>query len=225
MRVPPWCSPSRPWSHLCVAVCCSVLQCVAVFGSVLQCFAVCCSVLHYIGIWSMRVSLSSGACTPCTSWSYLENIYICMYVLRVCVYVYIYRVDMEHASCTLVQFLQPLQILVTPREYMYYYVYIVCGVCVFVCVCRLVQNDTHLMSCSQVVCIHTHTHTHKHTILQHTATYCNMQHTEADCNRLHHTTTHCSTLQHTAKHYNTLQHTATHCNTPHHTATHCNIRI
>jgi len=30
----------------CVAVCCSVLQCFAVFGSVLQCVAVCCSVLQ-----------------------------------------------------------------------------------------------------------------------------------------------------------------------------------
>ena len=32
----------------CVAVCCSVSQCVAVYRSVLQCVAVCCSVCFYI---------------------------------------------------------------------------------------------------------------------------------------------------------------------------------
>jgi len=36
--------------HMCVAVCCSVLQCVAVCCSVLQCVAVCCSVLQCVAV-------------------------------------------------------------------------------------------------------------------------------------------------------------------------------
>jgi len=36
---------SVPW---CVAVCCSVLQCVAVYCSVSQCVAECCSELHFV---------------------------------------------------------------------------------------------------------------------------------------------------------------------------------
>ena len=34
----------------CVAICCSVMQCVAVCGSVLQCVAVCCSVLQCVAV-------------------------------------------------------------------------------------------------------------------------------------------------------------------------------
>jgi len=46
------CSPrsQRPWQHLCVAVCCSVLQCVVV--SVLQCVAVYCGVLWCVAVCS-----------------------------------------------------------------------------------------------------------------------------------------------------------------------------
>jgi len=34
-----------------VAVCCSVLQYVAVYCSVLQCVAICCSVLQYVAVY------------------------------------------------------------------------------------------------------------------------------------------------------------------------------
>jgi len=39
------CAGSKRYVHICVALCCIVLQCIAFCGSVLQCVAVCCSVL------------------------------------------------------------------------------------------------------------------------------------------------------------------------------------
>jgi len=49
-----WCSVSR-LKLQCVAMCCSVLQCVAVWCGVsrlkLQCVAVCCSVLQCVAVW------------------------------------------------------------------------------------------------------------------------------------------------------------------------------
>jgi len=57
-------------SHVCVAVCCSVLQCVAVCCSVLQCVAVCCSVFR----WEMRDDKS------CVTLVYLKlNLYVPFY--------------------------------------------------------------------------------------------------------------------------------------------------
>jgi len=56
--------------------------------------------------------------------------------------------------------------------------------------------------------------------LQHTATHCRiLQHAAAHCNTLPYTATRCSTLQHTAMYCNTLQHTAAHCSTLQRTTT------
>ena len=65
---------------------------------------------------------------------------------------------------------------------------------------------------------HTDTATHCGT-LQRTATHGNTrQHTATNCNKLQHTATHCNTATHWNTH--TRQHTATHCNTLKHTKTH-----
>ena len=44
----------------CIAVCCFVLQCIAVYCSVLQCIAVCCSVLQYIAVCCSVVQCVAG---------------------------------------------------------------------------------------------------------------------------------------------------------------------
>jgi len=64
----------------CVAVCCSVLQCVAVWFevdlmcscSVLQCVAVCCSVLQYVAV-----------CDGCHK-ARVEQVVVLLWVLVVC---------------------------------------------------------------------------------------------------------------------------------------------
>jgi len=56
-------------------------------------------------------------------------------------------------------------------------------------------------------------------------TYISTQkHVAAPYNTLRHTATHCNTLQHAATRCNTLQHTATHCDTLRHTVAHCKSR-
>ena len=49
-------SSTRDEYHVCVAVCCSVLQCVAVCCSVLQCVAVCCSVLQCVAVMCAHIA-------------------------------------------------------------------------------------------------------------------------------------------------------------------------
>ena len=45
-------------------LCCSVLRCVAVYYSVLQCVAVCCSVLHYVAMGRIYQTPLCVQCLP-----------------------------------------------------------------------------------------------------------------------------------------------------------------
>jgi len=66
-------------------VCCSVLQCVAVYCSVLQCIAVCCSVFQYVAVCcsakfaNYEVSYTRCAAVCC---SVLQCVAVCCSVLR-----------------------------------------------------------------------------------------------------------------------------------------------
>jgi len=71
----------RWWGFL--AVCCSVLQCVAVFCSMLQCFAVCCSVLqtHDVdGAAFSRIRPEASSASSCCS--VLQRVAACCSVLQ-----------------------------------------------------------------------------------------------------------------------------------------------
>ena len=63
----------------CMAVCCSVLQCVAVYGGVLQCVAVCCSVCY---VHTCGMSCSVLQCVVAVCCSVLQCVAMCCGVLQ-----------------------------------------------------------------------------------------------------------------------------------------------
>ena len=69
--------------HVSVAVCCSVLQCVAVWNSILQCVAVCCSVLQCVAA-CCSVSQCVGSVLQCVAvcCSVLQCVAVCCSVLQ-----------------------------------------------------------------------------------------------------------------------------------------------
>jgi len=185
----------------CVAVCCSVLlsllshdcQCVAACCSVLQCVAVYCSVFVFASLSSPTLPPFSLSCSLSLSHRYtlgLKCVTVCRSVLQCA------------AGC-----------------------------------CRVLQRVAFILPTSTAAagraCRREYTAQTHSIILQHTATHCNtLQHTAkhhiyvlheqfrlqqlplaeyaADNMQNKRTATHCNTLQHTATHCNTLQHTTTH---------------
>jgi len=215
-----------------VAMCCSVLQCVALLvcnqkrptsttevcaqedllcGNVFQCVVVCCIV---------------GVLTKQTQDQQVQQMYTCERIDLYCNVLQCFAIHCSLGTHTK----ETNKFNRRTRE----------RTCVLVC-----------FSVWQCVAVLVYTPKKKRLGDHHvdTATYCNtLQHTTTHCNTLRHTkdsetivqtlqhaATHCNTLQHTATHCNTLQHTATHrdtqttrrpsrrhCNTLQHTATHCN---
>ena len=82
-----WCSVLQ-----CDAVWCSVLQCVAVCCSVLQCVAVCCSVLQCVAVWCSVLQCVAVCCSAlqcvaiytvcCRMTQYLQGDAVCCSVLQ-----------------------------------------------------------------------------------------------------------------------------------------------
>ena len=181
----------------CVAVCCSVLQCVAVrIESALQCVAV--RIESALQCVAVRIS-------TCKYYSKHCNAGRCVGSGLVDILTAIQCNALDHmlqhtatrvlASCSLHE-------LETGRQSH----------------CTTLQHTASLLiaHCNALQRTATHCST-----LQHTAAHCGtLQHTTTHYNTLQHTATHCNTLQHTATHCNTLQHTATHCNMPQRRAQH-----
>jgi len=209
------------------------MQCVAVWCSVVQCVAVCRSTCLLAGIYvacscrDMTCSYAWHDLFICVTWLVHMRDMTCSYAWHgsfICVTWLIYTLDMT-------------------RSYAWHKS--------FICATWLVHMRDLTCSCHDTQ--HRSLPTNKHcNTLQHTATHCNtLQYTATQCNALQRTATHCNTLQRTATHCNThvthmdcnttdfwlrmswllmrrlvtvitLQHTATHCDTLQHTAYNCN---
>jgi len=179
----------------CVAVCCSVLQCVAEHRTFLVMFPP----LHILA-----TLLPGMRCPPPVA---AQKVDVCVQRL-----VGSYTLQHTTTHCNTLQHDTVRNIL-----------HPVAAQKVDVCVQRLAGRYTlqHTAThCNTNAAKHaaTHWHTLLHTTthccntLQHTATHCNTNGARTRPLALKHTATRCNTLQHTATHCNTLQHTATHCN-------------
>jgi len=185
----------------------SVLQCAAVSSSVLQCVVVCCSVLQCAVVCSICMTRLIHTCDTTDLYVWCDMTHSC---------------DL-HEAFTWHAWVNNM----CGTAHLYDVTCLICTTYMthpygipdsFICVVPLICMTWH-DSCIWRVWLST---------LQHTATHCNtLQHT------VKHTTTHCNTLQHAVcmkwhdwciwrVWLNTLQHTATHCNTLQHTVTHYN---
>jgi len=69
--------------HVIIEVCCSVLQCVAVFYSVLQCVAMCCNVLQCVAVcWTRSCASTSSLRCVAVCCSVLQCVAVCCSVLQ-----------------------------------------------------------------------------------------------------------------------------------------------
>jgi len=90
----------RVYIRLTFAMCCSVLQCVAVYCSALQCVAVCCSVMWWNAVCCSALQCVAVRCsalqcvTVCCS--VLQRVAVCCSALQ-CVAVQV-RIEREHNS-------------------------------------------------------------------------------------------------------------------------------